>query len=172
MPANESNTHAKATPPDRPASASDARRKPIGRVVDGVLLAIDVVYVAMRARWAERLRTTTGPGPAVAEARARGTHARARGGPARMRLRRAIRWVDRRLFRDENCYRRVLLEASLDRRAAAAPVCLGMPRHLADATPAAAIGEQGGHAWLDDPEIPDVTDTAADESLYSFVMRL
>jgi hypothetical protein len=58
----------------------------------------------------------------------------------RARLQRAIRWVDRTIFREPNCYRRLLVEIALDGGAATEKVILGFR----------AGGRAGsGHAWLE-----------------------
>jgi hypothetical protein len=58
----------------------------------------------------------------------------------RSRTRKAIAWLDRRLFAQPNCYRRVLLEISLSREAAAERVMMGF-RDVG--------GIGSGHAWLE-----------------------
>lgn len=64
----------------------------------------------------------------------------ARGPEARLRLRRAIHFVDRLLSpRGGNCYRRALLEVSLDSQAATEPFMFGLK---------AGGRARSGHVWL------------------------
>jgi hypothetical protein len=58
----------------------------------------------------------------------------------RARLQKVIRWVDRTIFREPNCFRRVLVEVALDGGAAVEKVILGFR----------AGGSTGsGHVWLE-----------------------
>jgi hypothetical protein len=77
-----------------------------------------------------------GPESAVRNARRVGRDAGVRSEPERARLRRAIWFVDR--VTGANCYRRVLLELSLDRAVADDPVYFGL-RSRDEGLP--------GHAW-------------------------
>jgi hypothetical protein len=100
----------------------------------------ELARVVVRAPTIERWRRTRGPKEAIALARALGTRSRLRSGRARRVLQRAIRLVDRLIPGSEpNCFRRVLLEASMDRAAASEVMLLGLKR---SAEP------RSGHAWL------------------------
>jgi hypothetical protein len=84
-------------------------------------------------------RHRKGPGPLVERLRARGRRAITRGPGERQRLRRLITAVDARLPGEPNCYRRSLLELTLDAGAAQEPLRLGLR------VPG---GPRSGHAWL------------------------
>ncbi len=92
-------------------------------------------------REVELARTTSSPRDAVASARRRGRAGRRRGPGARARLKRLIASVDALFPGGPNCYRRALLESSLDRGAAEEKIHFALD-----------VGKTG-HAWLDtDPE--------------------
>jgi hypothetical protein len=105
------------------------------KVARRVRLVPDVIRVALRLPRVERWRSL-GPQAATAVAREIGRRAQVRSPRSRARLRRAIHLVDR--VCGANCYRRVLLELALDRRAADDPIYLGIRgRHDGGR----------GHAW-------------------------
>lgn len=81
------------------------------------LVAEAARVVAALAR-VERDRLRLGIAEAVARARARGASRPARPAASRLRLRRAVLAIDARLPGGANCYRRALLEMSLDGAAA------------------------------------------------------
>jgi hypothetical protein len=81
-------------------------------------LLADVARVAATLARVERDRLRLGIAEAVARARARGAGRPARPAASRLRLRRAVLAVDARLPGGANCYRRALLEMSLDGAAA------------------------------------------------------
>ena len=87
----------------------------------------------------ESTRRTVGFGRAVSAMRARGAHRLRRGSRQRIFLQRAIAWLDSRIPGGTNCYRRVLLELSLDAGAASEPVLIGL-------NPSGGPGS--GHVWL------------------------
>lgn len=105
-----------------------------------------LVVLLSRGRRLERLRLSCGPRIAVAEARRLGAACRGRSPSERLALRRLIGRVDRLWPRGPNCYRRVLLEVSLDRGAAEEIVQLGFR---------SAGGAGSGHAWLGPEVVPD-----------------
>jgi len=106
---------------------------------------IEVCRVARVLRRIEIGRCTLGPKPLLDELRHQGTSACSRDSAGRMRLRRAIRWLD--VFMGRNCFRRALLEIALDRGAAAEPLFLGLTFQ----------GKQPiGHAWLSTHGSPPV----------------
>jgi hypothetical protein len=104
-----------------------------------------VSHLAELARVAARLpavewgRRAEGPEPLVRRLRDRGRGARRRTPEDRARLQRVIAAVDRWLPGESSCYRRVLLELSLDAGAAEEPMHLGLR------VPG---GPRSGHAWL------------------------
>jgi hypothetical protein len=105
-----------------------------------------VIRTVPRAEWARR---RMGPLRAVESMRRAAASAPARHDIHRLRLRRAVGWVDRIFPGGPNCYRRVLLEIALDRGAANEPLMLGFR----------AGGQPGsGHAWL----ASDSSDTTYD----------
>lgn len=87
----------------------------------------------------ERSRLKRGPLEAVLRARKRGALRKRRSEIERRCLRRAIFWVDRFVPPGPNCYRRALIEISLDAGAAAEPLMMGFQS-------GGAAGS--GHAWL------------------------
>jgi hypothetical protein len=97
----------------------------------------NVLFVSLRV---ERGRICDGPRGLVARLRAEGLKRRARGALGRLRLQRMIRWVDRLFPGGPNCYRRALVEISLDSGAAAEPLHIGIR---------AAGTLTSGHAWLE-----------------------
>jgi hypothetical protein len=99
----------------------------------------DLVSIGLRLPEVEWRRLNEGPGRAVAKLRARGHSARRRAGDDRQRLRRLIAIVDRFWPGEPNCYRRALLEMSLDAGAAEEQLHLGLK------VPG---GPRSGHAWL------------------------
>lgn len=96
----------------------------------------------LRTLWAlpmvERGRRTEGPEPLLERLRERPR--RRRDPEARSRLRRVIRWVDAKMPGGPSCYRRALLETSLDKGAAREKVVFGL-------RPGSRKGS--GHAWLE-----------------------
>lgn len=100
----------------------------------------DFLRVAAVLPKVELKRRFGGTRGALAFARATGQRAALRDEIQRNRLRRAIAIVDGLLpFSEPNCFRRVLLEIALDRRAALEPVNVGL----------ASSGVAGsGHVWL------------------------
>jgi hypothetical protein len=87
----------------------------------------------------EFARNRLGPGPLVSRFRLDGARRRSRSEAERSRLRAAIASVDARLPGGGNCYRRVLLEISLDPDAAKQPFFMGL---------VAGCEPFSGHAWL------------------------
>lgn len=101
----------------------------------------------------EGARRREGLRAALVHSRRRGRASRRRSLAARLRLRRAIGWVDARMPGGSNCYRRALLEIALDGGAAGDPLLLGFN-----------LEEQlSGHAWLAGQ---------SDASAYQFTVRL
>jgi hypothetical protein len=98
------------------------------------LLAALIVLPSMECR-----RREDGPEGAMTAARRVGQRQRMRSTLGRVNLRRVIGWTDRTLFREPNCYRRVLLEVALDSGAAREPVIMGFR---------AGGGPGTGHIWL------------------------
>ena len=87
--------------------------------------ATEVARVLKRLALAERTRRDP-PESAVLAMRARGRSERARGPIGRARLRRAIGWVDALFPTGPSCYRRTLLELSLDGKAARETIVFGL----------------------------------------------
>jgi hypothetical protein len=101
---------------------------------------VEVTRVLLRLPRIEELRRTLGPAGAMARARSLGVTCDERDTSGRASLRRAIRFVDRTRFgSSSNCFRRALVEVSLDRGAAREPLMMGF-RHGG--------GDRSGHAWL------------------------
>jgi hypothetical protein len=111
----------------------------LGGIGAGLADLADLVTIGLRLPEVEWRRLNEGPAPAVANLRARGHRARRRTADARQRLRRLIAIVDRFLPGEPNCYRRALLEMSLDAGAAEEPLQMGLK------VPG---GPRSGHAWL------------------------
>jgi hypothetical protein len=86
----------------------------------------EVVAVLGVLRKVERERRERSPEEAVASARRRGEGASLRGPIGRARLLRAIGWVDAAMPGGGNCYRRTLLELSLDAGAARETIVFGL----------------------------------------------
>jgi hypothetical protein len=105
------------------------------KVASRVGLVPEAIRVAMRLPRVERWRSL-GPQAATVLAREMGRRAPVRSPEDTARLRRAIGVVDR--LCGANCYRRVLLELALDRKAADDPIYVGI-RGRDDAGL--------GHAW-------------------------
>jgi hypothetical protein len=84
---------------------------------DSATLLSEMARVVAVVRSVERDRLSVGTASAVTAARRRGRGAKRRGPAAREVLRRAIGIIDAR-FGGGNCYRRALLEMSLDAGAA------------------------------------------------------
>ena len=100
----------------------------------------EVVSVLARFDRMETIRCQLGPSGAMAQARRLGEACGARDASGRAFLRRAIRFVDRaKLGSTPNCFRRALVEVSLDSGAAKEPLMMGF-RHGG--------GPRSGHAWL------------------------
>jgi hypothetical protein len=107
----------------------------------------DLVRLTLVLPGVEMGRLSRGPLPLITELRARAQTAPRRPERRRARLRRLIAAVDRRMPGGANCYRRVLLETSLDRGAAEESVHIGLRAHG---------GLRSGHAWLgDNRDTPD-----------------
>lgn len=112
---------------------------------DLLALALELPLVLLLSVPLEHLRSYAGPQTSVGTVRRLGRRAGARSEAQRERLRRAIRWVDRRLFAEPNCYRRILLEIALDAGAAREKVMMGFRE---------GGGAGSGHAWLEsDPPV-------------------
>jgi hypothetical protein len=98
---------------------------------------------AIRTAWAlpqiEWGRRCEGPRTLVSRLRARGRQAERRSPEGRARLQRAIALWDRILLGEPSCYRRALLEISLDAGAAEEQLYMGLR------IPG---GPRSGHAWL------------------------
>jgi hypothetical protein len=75
----------------------------------------------------------------ITEARQRGQAQPPQSPAARARLQRVITWVDARMPRGPNCYRRALLMTALDPDAAARPLRFGLQRGGAPGS---------GHVWI------------------------
>ena len=84
---------------------------------EAIALAADIARVMRVWGAVERDRVGLGTADAVARARGRGREVAVRGTRDRASLRRAIAIVDRRMG-PPNCFRRALLEMSLDRTSA------------------------------------------------------
>src|SRR5665213_276372 len=106
------------------------------RDILGVLMAVP------RVEWGRRHE---GPLPLTARLRLRGRQAPSRSEGGRIRLRQIIRAIDARLPGRPSCYRRALLEMSLDADAADEPLHMGLRAHG---------GPQSGHAWFGSAEMP------------------
>ena len=120
-----------------------------GRLVDlGRLL-----LVLPRVEWERRFR---GPTSFIPNLRRRARYSPERSHAEREVLRRMIAALDARLPGGGNCYRRALLEMSLDAGAARERLHLGLRAHG---------GPGSGHAWL--ASWPD----AADASSYDAVLE-
>jgi hypothetical protein len=109
------------------------------RLAEAPALLLEVGRVLALVASVERARLRLGTAPAVARARSRGQRTRQRAPEARARLRRAIGAVDALLPGGANCYRRALLEMSLDRGAAGERLYLDL---------SASGGRGNGHARL------------------------
>ncbi len=106
---------------------------------DRASTALELLRVIIALPAVESTRRTMGFEPAVSAMRARGTRCLRREWRQRVFLQRAIAWLDSRIPGGANCYRRVLLEVSLDAGAASEPVLIGLsPRG----------GPRSGHVWL------------------------
>ena len=106
---------------------------------DRASTALELFRVIIVLPAVESTRRSIGFAPAVSAMRARGAYCLQRGSRQRIFLQRAIAWVDSRIPGGTNCYRRVLLELSLDAGAASEPVLIGLdPRG----------GPGSGHVWL------------------------
>ncbi len=109
------------------------------RLAGQPLVSVDLLRLLKEV---ERARTTSSPRDAVASARRRGRSALRRAPRARARLKRLIVNVDALFPGGPNCYRRALLESSLDRGAAEEKIHFALD-----------VGKTG-HAWLEsDPEL-------------------
>lgn len=106
---------------------------------DRALTVLELLRAIIALPAVESTRRTMGFERAVSTMRARGTHRLQRGWSQRLFLQRAIAWLDSHIPGGTNCYRRVLLELSLDAGAASEPVLIGLnPRG----------GPRSGHVWL------------------------
>jgi hypothetical protein len=115
-------------------------------------LLADAARVAAAVPRVERDRLRLGTAEAVARARARGTGRPARPAASRLRLRRAVLAVDTRLPGGANCYRRALLEMSLDRAAAAETLHLDLS--LRGPSP---VGHTRLESWPENGRLHDAT---------------
>jgi hypothetical protein len=88
--------------------------------------AVEVGRVVRALAWAERARAHDPPEKAVRAMRNLGAHAPCRGPIGRARLRRAIGWIDVLHPSGPSCYRRTLLELSLDAKAARETIVFGL----------------------------------------------
>jgi hypothetical protein len=88
--------------------------------------ALELARAAGAARAGERARLHDTPERAIHAMRARGARAPARGPVGRARLRRAIGWIDAATPPPYSCYRRTLLELSLDAGAARETLVFGL----------------------------------------------
>jgi hypothetical protein len=86
----------------------------------------ELVRVVRIVRDVERRRLEGGPEAIVREARAKGAREKRRGPIGRARLRRAIGWIDAFMRGGPNCFRRTLLELSLDSGAARERIVFGL----------------------------------------------
>jgi hypothetical protein len=97
----------------------------------------------------ERGRRQGASGSVLAAMRRRGARAPSRSARSRVRLARAIGWVDRLGPGGPNCLRRTLLRVALDPIAAKEPVVLGL--NVSDARKGIR-SDSVGHAWLGESE--------------------
>gem|GEM_PF-1898501 len=88
--------------------------------------ATELRRVVATVRDVDRLRLTRPPAEAIAAAREAGRREHARGVVGRARLRRAIGWADAAMPGGASCYRRTLLELSLDASAAGETIVFGL----------------------------------------------
>jgi Transglutaminase-like superfamily len=98
-------------------------------------------------------RRRQGPALLLPRLRKRGARSPIRSDPQRVLLRRMIRVLDRLIPGGENCYRRALLEISVDAEAAQRPIHLGLR------VPG---GPRSGHAWLGDSSQAEAYDAQFD----------
>jgi hypothetical protein len=103
---------------------------------------LGVLTAVPRVEWGRRHE---GPRPLTDKLRRRGRLRPQRSESDRLRLRRIIRAIDVRLPGGPNCYRRALLEMSLDAGAAHEQLHMGLRAHG---------GPQSGHAWFGSAETP------------------
>jgi hypothetical protein len=122
-------------------------------------IASDLATALSRVRSVERQRLTAGPKAAVEVARWQGRRGRSRDASQRCDLRLVIKCVDRLWPGRPNCYRRVLLEVSMDGNAAHEPIYFGLN---------ASGAPHSGHAWLSSG---DATGPAAPSS-YDAIIAL
>jgi len=106
---------------------------------DRTSTALELLRVITALPRVEWTRLSMGFEPAVGAMRARGQRCVRREPRRRVLLQRAIGWLDARVPGETNCYRRVLLEISLDAGAATEPVVIGLK---------AKGGPGSGHVWL------------------------
>jgi hypothetical protein len=99
----------------------------------------EMFEVASVALMVELRRRTWAPEELLAKLRERGHRSPSRDKANRLRLRRAIRLLDRCFPPGPNCYRRVLMEIAMDAGAAGEPLHLGLQKKGSPAS---------GHAWL------------------------
>jgi len=112
-------------------------------VISGFLRDLLGVLVAVpRVEWGRRHE---GPRPLTAKLRRLGRSVPSRPAGRRERLRWIIRAIDARLPGGPSCYRRALLEMSLDRDSAGEPLRMGLRAHG---------GPRSGHAWFGSAEAP------------------
>lgn len=103
------------------------------------MLVRELAHLLAHAIRIERRRLKEAPGSLLAEMRACGRSRTYRQPAARRRLQRAIRFVDRLFPSGPNCFRRALIEISMDAGAALEPVHFGLKSKG---------GPRSGHAWL------------------------
>jgi hypothetical protein len=101
-----------------------------------MLTLLETAFIGVKVEWG---RKSLGPQDLVPRLRARGSRRPWRDEAGRLRLRRAIRFVDRWFSSGGNCYRRVLIEIAMDAGAATEPLHLGLQTDG---------GPNSGHAWL------------------------
>jgi hypothetical protein len=103
-------------------------------------LTLETGRVLVALYQVERQIAHLGPKQLLEKLRAQGMQAPERNAEDRERLRKVIGWLDRRLMRAGNCYRRALVEIGMDRGAAREALFLGFNME----------GEKvSGHAWIE-----------------------
>lgn len=116
------------------------------RVAGAAVVGRSLVDVLIVLPSVERSRMKDGPATAIARAREAGLSRGFGSSRQRRQTKRVVAWLDRRLFAQPNCYRRVLLEIALNRQAAGERVMLGFR---------GAGGTGSGHAWLESDVPPE-----------------
>ncbi len=110
----------------------------------GAEFALELCHVLALLPGVERARRQEGPGAVLSEVRAQGRQRPERSQASRVRLARAISWVDRLGPGGPNCYRRTLLRLALDPAAAGEAVIFGLD-----------VSEGNGHSWVSGQETAD-----------------